>query len=375
MKKYVFFIFSVCVLCSVFTFFAGGEDADIESVISDEYRELISSLDSSLTDKLPSSFGSSAQSDAAQVSTWSFLLSMLGESFTDAARSVLPSFAKMICLISAIAILKGVTSLTDRQSSDFISFVSTLCISCAFIMSQYSTVAFLAERLADISRLAKCLLPILITLYSAGGNTVTASVGGAGIGVFAFSVEQIFSKLSIPFFGSMFCLVSVSSSGALKLDGLIRSLKRAYTNLITLVMSVFCAVLASQTLIAGARDSVSLRAVKFITSSSVPIVGSSVGETLRTFATGIGMLRKSIGSVGIVMILILTLPTVILLLLQGSALNFCASFAETLGCANEKALLEGISGIYGCLTASVIVVSVMLAFILILFSVSGVAIG
>ena len=218
-------------------------------------------------------------------------------------------------------------------------------------------------------------MPLFVTLYSAGGNTAAASVGGGGIGIFAFSVEQIFSKLAVPVFGSMLCLVCVSSSVALRLDGFIRSLKRAYTNLITLVMSVFCAVLGSQTLIAGARDSVSLRAVKFITSSSIPIVGSSVGETLKTFAAGIGMLRKSSGIIGIVMILIITLPTVILLLLQGSSLNFCASFAETLGCSNEKALLDGISGIYGCLTASVIVVSVMLSFILILFCVSRVAIG
>lgn len=379
MKKHVLLLFSFFALVSTFTLSVKCESVnvgtDFESVISDEYRELISSLDPYFTDKLPNTFGSSAENDAAELSTWQFLLSMLGKSFTDALSSVLPSFAKMICLIALTAILKGLTGLADGKSAEFISLVSTLCISSVFVLSQYNTVTFLLERLSDISSLASCLLPILVTLYCAGGNTAAAGVGGAGLSVFVFSVEQIFSKLAFPVFGSMLCLVSVSASGALKLDGFIRSLKRTYTNFITLVMSVFCAALASQSLIAGARDSVSLRAAKFITSSSVPIVGSSVGETLKTFAAGVGLLRKSIGIIGIVMILILTLPTIILLLLQGKSIELCASFAETLGCSKEKSLLDGISGIYGCLTASVSVVSVMLAFMLVLFSVSSVAIA
>ena len=380
MKKYVLFILTVYVLLYAFAVTAFGEklnfdsESDINSLILDEYRDLISSFDSTLADKLPTDFGTSPEDDASSLTAWDFILGMLGESFSSAALSLLPSFAKLVCLIVVISVLRQLTSLADPKSADFISSISSLCISGVFILSQYDTVVLLKERLADMSNLASCITPILIALYSAGGNTATAGVSGSALSIFTFTAEEVFSKMALPFFGAMFCLVTVSSSGALMLDGFIRTLKKSYTNLITLVMSVFCAILASQSLIASARDSVSLRAVKFITSSSLPVVGSSVGETLKTLAAGVSLLRKSVGVIGIVMILIMTLPTLILLLLNGSALNFCSSLAETLGCNKEKALLEGISGIYGCLCATLAVSSVMLVFILILLSVSSVAI-
>ena len=138
-------------------------------------------------------------------------------------------------------------------------------------------------------------------------------------------------------------------------------------------MSVFCAILASQSLIAAGRDSVSLRAAKFITSSSVPIVGSAVGESLKSFAAGIGTLRKSVGGVGVVIIILLILPTILLLLLNGALLNFASSFAEMLGCDKEKALLENISGIYTCLCATLTVGGVTFAFMLIMLALSAVA--
>ena len=117
----------------------------------------------------------------------------------------------------------------------------------------------------------------------------------------------------------------------------------------------------------------SLRAAKFVAGSTIPVVGGSVSESMRTLSSSISLLRKSFGITGIILIFVLTLPVIILLLLTKTVLGISASAAELLGCDAEKRLLNGVSEIYGCLAAVVTSVSIMFIFLLTLLAVSATA--
>ena len=378
MKKHIFFTLAIILSVSLFytkvSADTGAYSGLADFSVADEYKNFVTSLDETIKDVLPEDFGISAEDDAAKLTSWNFLLYSLGDSFALSVKSILPSFARLIGVILLIALIKRLSELTDAKSASLISFISSICIAASFILMQYDTVLLVKERLNDISSLAACMAPVFAALYTAGGNVNGAYVSGGGLGIFIFITEQILSNICFPFFGAAFCLASISASGELKLNGVLRSLKKAYTNILSFTMSIFCAILAAQSIIGAGRDSLSLRAAKFITSSSLPIVGSAVGESLKSLGNGIGMLRKSVGGVGVVMVLLLILPTTVLLILNGTLLNFSASLAEILGCDKEKELLENISGIYTCLTATLTVCAVTFAFMLIMLARSAVAV-
>ena len=138
-------------------------------------------------------------------------------------------------------------------------------------------------------------------------------------------------------------------------------------------MTVFCAILAAQSAIAAGSDSVSLRAVKFVTGSTIPIVGGAVNESMKTLASSVGLLKKCFGITGIAVISLLTLPIISMLLMSQFSLNLASSAAELLNCADEKKLLDGISGVYGMLIAVTVSCALMFIFLLTLFTLSATA--
>ena len=92
-----------------------------------------------------------------------------------------------------------------------------------------------------------------------------------------------------------------------------------------------------------------MRGAKFAVSSFVPVSGGTVASTLGTLAASVELLRGSVGVIGIVIIIMMLLPTVIeLALLRGVFLigSFCAS---TLGAQGESKLLSELDSLYGYL--------------------------
>ena len=125
-------------------------------------------------------------------------------------------------------------------------------------------------------------------------------------------------------------------------------------------MTLLLALLSSQNTLCAAADSTGARTAKLVSSTIIPTVGGSVGETLRTVASGVQYLKSVVGISGIFFILLLLLPTLLAFLL-GSGV------AEILGCEGEGKLLGELGSVYGCMTSVVAMTSVMFILALNLF--------
>jgi hypothetical protein len=107
----------------------------------------------------------------------------------------------------------------------------------------------------------------------------------------------------------------------------------------------------------------------------IPVVGSTVGDTLRTLAASVKLLRSTVGIAGILTLALLLLPFLIELLLTRLALNSAASFGEMLGCKNLVRLSREIASLYGYLIAAAAMAAVLCVLSLTLFAVGSTAIG
>ena len=119
----------------------------------------------------------------------------------------------------------------------------------------------------------------------------------------------------------------------------------------------------------------SARAAKLVASNVIPIVGGSVGETLRTVASSVGYLKSVCGIGAIIFIVFLVLPTLVTLILTRGAFILSVAVADLLGCERESRMLSELGSVYGTLVAVVCMVSVMFILALTVFIRCSVAAG
>ena len=112
-----------------------------------------------------------------------------------------------------------------------------------------------------------------------------------------------------------------------------------------------------------------------VSSTVIPVVGGSVGETLRTVAAGVQYLKSVVGIGGILLVAFLLLPTLLSLIMTRFVFLLASGIAEILGCENEGKFLSELGNLYGCMIAVVSMSSVMFILALTIFVKSMVAIS
>jgi stage III sporulation protein AE len=141
------------------------------------------------------------------------------------------------------------------------------------------------------------------------------------------------------------------------------------------IMVLYSAVVAYQNIIGVSSDSLTVRTVRFAVGNSVPVIGASLGEAMRSVAGALSSLKGTVGGVGISVILLLVLPCVLSLLLERSAICAAGSICGVFGLSREAKLLDGVASAYGYASALVVCASVMLIFLLSIVSSVAVNIG
>jgi stage III sporulation protein AE len=154
---------------------------------------------------------------------------------------------------------------------------------------------------------------------------------------------------------------------SVRVGTLLGSIKKNYTTLLSFLMMLLLAMLASQSILGAAKDTLAMRSAKFAAGSMIPVVGGSVAELIKTVSASVGYLRGTVGICGVLLLLLLLFPTLVELLLVRMTWQLGASLADLLGCDGEKKLLEEFASINGYLIAAVAICSSVLFFAFTIF--------
>ena len=293
------------------------------------------------------------------------ILDMLGFHIKDA----LGMFARIIALVLlsslAHAMFKSIGS--DAVEEPF-SLCTTAAIVAAIIGEQGEMIRMVDLFLERLLTLVNSMLPIIGVLYAAGGNVGTAAVGSSSLALFIAVCENVCGRTLLPAVGICLAFSAASAfSSQLSLGEISGTFKRIYTYGLGLLMAIMALVMGMQNQLAAKADSLGARAAKYAVGSFIPVVGGTVGDSLRTVAAGVEYIRATVGSVAIAVILLLLLPSLISLALGKSAVNISSSVAKMLGCEREGRLLSEIGNVYGYMMAVCSICSVLFIYALTLF--------
>ena len=209
------------------------------------------------------------------------------------------------------------------------------------------------------------LIPIFTGIVSFSGNPALALSFNSVVFSFAEAVSVAFSDI-VPSVGAL--VMCICCAGAvnpfMKLEAFSKIIMKAASFLMAFVAGIFVAVLSIRGVISGAADSVTIRGLRFIIGNSVPVVGSAIGEALNSIAAGLGLIKNTVGVVGIVGVIAINLPVLVNVFVWKGILYVISVTAELSGSSEIKSFSADLSGVLSliagavCFTGFVFIISI-----------------
>lgn len=283
-------------------------------------------------------------------------------------------------LLSVLVIAALVGAVKSTIGSEALARAVELCGACAVVGTLLSltgeAVSAVSGFFERLSVLVNGMIPLTGVLHAMGGNVGTAVVSNGGMMIFLNVVENLCAATLVPVVG---ICVAIAVAGAFfgggKLRGLGNFVKKVYTYFLGTVMLLLTFTLSVQTSLSASADGVAMKSARMLAGRAIPVVGSSVGDTLRTVAGSVSYLKSTVGAVGVASIALVLLPPLVTVVLYRLGLIAASACADLLGCSAEGKLLEAFVTVYGYLLAVMCICAVATVFLLTLFVKCSVALA
>ena len=359
-------LFSLLLSFPLLQFIVFATETQDTQTLPDVYLDLFNSLPPSILESLPEGALSNKAEEVGdavgEMSSFSFLLqtvlSLVGLRLGDCL--------KLLCSVVGILILSSIcrtfcASLKKPEIARAFSLMITLIITVTIFGAGFGTIESTVSYFGTLNAFTSATVPLMGSLYIMGGNAAAAVSTSAGLSLFMTVLEEIVGNSIVPFCGICLALALIGAcEGGPRLGGLLTSLKKNYTIVLSFLMMLLLAMLSAQTILGASKDTLAMRSAKFAAGSLIPVVGGSVSELLRSVSAGVGYMRSIVGICGVLLLLLLMLPTLIELLLARATWQICSFFAEILGCDGERRLLDEFASINSYLIAAVAICSSVL---------------
>ena len=348
-----------------------------EATLPDEYENVEEGIPDDILDLLPDGlFSNDLQSiiDALEdITSWEFIsgfvFDVLGIKLKDALRAL--SVILGVLLIGAlINMIKR--SIMNTSLASALDMLTSIILVAALYRMASPMIEQSVRLLKQIVLFVNSTSPVIVAMYAMGGNITSAAVQNFGLVVFLSILENLCiialeTTLSI-------CMALTLSSAFLGSNNLLPisiAIRRCFTMFIGLATLVFTTVISAQTILTSKADSLSAKTAKMLALEIIPLVGGTVGESLRTAGASIEYLRSNIGVAFIIILALMIIPTLISVAMYRLVFSVSGSIASILACGNEEKLLGEISGIFGYALAVLSICSIVLIFLITIFAKSA----
>ena len=282
------------------------------------------------------------------------------DAFFGEAASVIQGYTGQ--LLPFFLTVLGFAVLIEVSSAASFSSVLTKTKTQSAILVLFSTVAFpqletvftaVAESLESVISFFGVAMPVMTAITAASGSVNSAAIQAMNMNILLGSVGSVAVSLLIPLSRCMLTLALVSSLGDNGVYRIASSIKTLFTFGLGMVSAVSSAIIALQSIIAGARDSAALRAARYAVGGLIPVVGSSVSGALSTLAGGLAYAKSTVGASAIMVILLLALTPLLLMLLFRLSfsvalflLEFCGNVGGVRCFSAFKTAIDSVISVY-----------------------------
>ena len=181
--------------------------------------------------------------------------------------------------------------------------------------------------------LMKSLIPTTALLTAVSGNPTMAVSYNAVMMYCAEIISAVCRDFLSPLlccFASVSVCMSVNASN-FNSDSVFNFFKKVISVVLGLCGTVFTGLLALKDVLAVGADKIAVKSVKFVIGSTIPVIGSALSEGLSSVLASVSLMKNIYGTIGIIVIITLTLPAVSELILWTFVFYVTEYTAQVLG--------------------------------------------
>lgn len=260
---------------------------------------------------------------------WNSIFSIFFENIL----GLLPIISLIIGISLLGSMLQGLKPTTNGKSiSNVIHFVTYGIIVVLVLSIVVKMVSLTSFTINSLKQQMTSIFPILLTLLTAIGGSVSASVYQPAMALLTSTIVSIMSNILLPIFifSVVFSIVS-NLSNTVKLEKFTSFFNSTFKWLTGLVFTIFSAFLSIQGVTAGTIDGISIRTAKYAIRSYVPILGSYLSDGMGIILASSNLIKNAVGATGLFMLLATIISPLIEIILFMLALKLVAGIIEPLG--------------------------------------------
>ncbi len=341
-RKYLGIVFLALII-----FFGGGQGvkayAEEEEQLNQTIVEQLENLDLSSLQEYVDSLGNFSQKDVV-----SRLLEYIkGENIFDyetfskqmsvilfaKVTEILPVFA----CIAAIILLSGL--ITMMKSSSNAKTISDTVFLITYVAVLVPLVAILTEciqaslkSIEEMQKQMQVIFPLILTLMSASGGSLTAAVCRPAVGFFATNIVSVIRSVVFPI---TITIMVISMAGGLtkeiKISRFVAFFKSINKWIIGICISAFGIFFTLQGITAANYDGIMRRTTKYVIGNSVPIVGGFLSGGFDLAVAGSVLIKNSLGSMSIFLMIAVIFEPLVLLVSVNVLLRLTAALTQSFG--------------------------------------------
>ncbi len=253
--------------------------------------------------------------------------------FIDALRSPLIMLGKLLAITVLCVVAQSIAP--DGSSVTGVFKIAGILATITIMYDTiYANIGAVEASLQQLSEFMISYIPIFSSITAIGGSITSSGSYYAITLIVCEIVALIASKVIMPFLSIILAISLVSAINPnLQFGGSAESIKKACQWILGGLTTIFVGLLTIQGMTGTATDSIITRTAKFAASSFIPIIGGAVSEAYSTVYSSLGVIRTSVGTIGIIAILIMVLQPVITII----ATKFVVSLAQIIsGLFNQQ---------------------------------------
>ncbi|MBE7079412.1 MAG: hypothetical protein E7380_06115 [Clostridiales bacterium] len=246
---------------------------------------------------------------------------------------IMPAFA----CITAIALLSGLLSMlkssaAGNTASEMIFLITYAAALIPLIAVLIECFQETFEGVSSMTRQMQAVFPLMLTLLSASGSSVSAAICRPAVGFFSTTIVTIIETVVLPLTVTMMAFSMAGNlTKELKIGKFTAFFKSINKWILGVCASVFGLFFTVQGITSATYDGVVRRAAKYAIGNGVPIVGGFLSGGFDLVVAGSVLIKNSLGSMSIFMMISVLFEPLILLICVTFMLRLVAATTQPFG--------------------------------------------
>lgn len=246
-------------------------------------------------------------------------------------RTSIKTVIYMAVVLVLLGIIKSLELDKDGTIEKVVSIVGFLIIVTMLLKNYGNNLNLFKETVSTLTKIVSVISPVMLSILIATGEVVTSGVIGPVLLFLTGALGNIVNNIIIPLLTiSLVFNIITNCRTAVKLEKLSSMCKSSAMWIVSVAFALFLGVLELESSISTSVDGVTVKTTQAAVSNLVPVVGKFLSDSLEVVMGASELIGKSVGAIGIIVLVMVLVIPLIKLLVIGLVYKFLEAFSEAI---------------------------------------------